>query len=112
MLAFHRKYRSYDSESSAGPDIIHCSAGVGRTGTFIALDYLLEQAKAEEVVDVFNCVREMRQARVNMIQTQVHCSSSLLKQHSWIKIVKLSVQDTQQYWRLFLLAPNINKGPV
>ena len=52
MLAFHRKFRSYDSESSAGPDIIHCSAGVGRTGTFIALDYLLEQAKAEGVVDV------------------------------------------------------------
>ena len=73
MLAFHRKFRSYDSESSAGPDIIHCSAGVGRTGTFIALDYLLEQAKAEGVVDVFYCVRQMRQARINMIQTQV-CS--------------------------------------
>jgi len=71
LLAFHRKFRSYDSESSAGPDIIHCSAGVGRTGTFIALDYLLEQAKAEGVVDIFYCVRQMRQARVNMIQTQV-----------------------------------------
>jgi len=73
MLAFHRKYRSYDDESAAGPDIIHCSAGVGRTGTFIALDYLLEQAKAEGVVDVFHCVKEMRQARVNMIQTPVCC---------------------------------------
>lgn len=71
LLAFHRKFRSYDGESSAGPDIIHCSAGVGRTGTFIALDYLLEQAWCEGVVDVFQCVRDMRQARVNMIQTQV-----------------------------------------
>ena len=71
MLAFHRKFRSYDSESSAGPDIIHCSAGVGRTGTFVALDHLLDQARAEGVVDVFHCVRQMRQARVNMIQTQV-----------------------------------------
>jgi len=73
LLAFHRKFRSYDGELSAGPDIIHCSAGVGRTGTFIALDYLLEQAKAEGVVDVLQCVKQMRQARVNMIQTQVCC---------------------------------------
>jgi len=71
LLAFHRKFRSYDGESSAGPDIIHCSAGVGRTGTFIALDYLLEQAKAEGVVDVLHCVRRMRHTRVSMIQTQV-----------------------------------------
>jgi len=71
LLAFHRKFRSFDDELSAGPDIIHCSAGVGRTGTFIALDYLLDQAKAEGVVDVFYCVRQMRQARYNMIQTQV-----------------------------------------
>ena len=71
LLAFHRKFRSYDMDSSAGPDIIHCSAGVGRTGTFIALDHLLKQAKAEGVVDVLYCVRQMRQARYSMIQTQV-----------------------------------------
>jgi protein tyrosine phosphatase len=71
LLAFRRKFHSYDStEMSGGPVIIHCSAGVGRTGTFIAIDCLLDQARAEGAVDVFSCIRQMRQARVNMVQTQ------------------------------------------
>ncbi len=58
-----------------------CSAGVGRTGTLISLDYLLEQAAAEGVIDVFHCVYQMRKNRVNMIQTLVwpnnFCQKSL-----------------------------------
>lgn len=62
--------RSYD-DPSAGPTIVHCSAGVGRSGTFIALDNLLDEAKAEGKVDIFNCVKQMRNNRVNMVQTLV-----------------------------------------
>ena len=47
------------------------SAGVGRTGTLISLDCLLEQAADEGVVDIFRCVYQMRKNRVNMIQTLV-----------------------------------------
>ena len=47
------------------------SAGVGRTGTFIALDYLLFQAAAEGIVDIYGLTRSMRKDRVNMIQTVV-----------------------------------------
>ena len=47
------------------------SAGVGRTGTFIALDYLLSQAAAEGQVDIYGLTRSMRKDRVNMIQTVV-----------------------------------------
>ncbi len=50
---------------------IYFSAGVGRTGTFIALDKLLDQAEHEAAVDVFSCVLQLRQDRVNMIQTVV-----------------------------------------
>ena len=47
------------------------SAGVGRTGAFIALDCLLDQADAEGVVDVFAITNQMRKDRINMIQTVV-----------------------------------------
>jgi len=70
LLAFHKKFRSYD-DTSAGPPVVHCSAGVGRTGTFIALDYLLEQAKNEGKVNVWEFVKHMRTQRVNMVQTPV-----------------------------------------
>ena len=47
------------------------SAGVGRTGTFLALDYLIEQAATEGIVDIYGTVDRMRTERVNMIQTLV-----------------------------------------
>lgn len=47
------------------------SAGVGRTGTFIALDQLLQQMKQEKVVDIFGVVYALRMNRYQMIQTLV-----------------------------------------
>lgn len=47
------------------------SAGVGRTGTFIALDRLLQQMKQEKVVDTFGVVYTLRMNRYLMIQTLV-----------------------------------------
>lgn len=49
---------------------LYNSAGVGRTGAFIAMDRALEQAK-EGVVDVMGIVNGMRQQRMKMVQTPV-----------------------------------------
>ncbi|KAL4216721.1 hypothetical protein ACF0H5_024444 [Mactra antiquata] len=52
-----------------GPILVHCSAGVGRTGTYIALDALSREGTSENSVDVFSFVVNLRYQRVNMVQT-------------------------------------------
>uniref|UniRef100_A0A4W2I0Y9 protein-tyrosine-phosphatase n=1 Tax=Bos indicus x Bos taurus TaxID=30522 RepID=A0A4W2I0Y9_BOBOX len=55
----------------AGPLLVHCSAGVGRSGTFVALWRLLRQLEEEQVVDAFHAVHMLRLHRPLMIQTPV-----------------------------------------
>jgi len=54
-----------------GPITVHCSAGVGRTGVFIALSIVLERMQYEGVVDIFQTVRILRTQRPAMVQTEV-----------------------------------------
>ena len=53
------------------------SAGVGRSGTFIALDCLMDQAEAEKMVDIMGCVSKLRHKRCYMVQTLVSTSLGL-----------------------------------
>ncbi|KAK3602046.1 hypothetical protein CHS0354_021141 [Potamilus streckersoni] len=70
LLDFREKILSTESDHM-GPNVIHCSAGIGRTGTLIVLDYLLKQSKVEDYIDVFRCIVEMRYQRTNFVQTQI-----------------------------------------
>ena len=48
-----------------------CSAGVGRTGTFICIDNVLEQVKKVKVVDIAGAINKLRHQRMKMVQTPV-----------------------------------------
>lgn len=68
---------------------IYNSAGIGRTGTYIALDALYENGQETGFVDVKEFTEMMRQNRMNMIQTVVsfvswmnHCSGEMLLENS------------------------------
>ncbi|KAL5486464.1 hypothetical protein EMCRGX_G018943 [Ephydatia muelleri] len=68
VLAFHRKVKS-QHDGSKGPILVHCSAGVGRTGTLIAIGTVLEQIEKEGLVDIAGTIRKMRRQRMKMVQT-------------------------------------------
>lgn len=71
LINFVRNVRSHITTSA--PVIVHCSAGVGRTGTFIAVDYLLQFVDANPLdsnIDVFQFVNKMRANRVHMVQNK------------------------------------------
>ncbi|XP_077331831.1 receptor-type tyrosine-protein phosphatase S isoform X14 [Lithobates pipiens] len=69
FLAFLRRVKTCNPPD-AGPIIVHCSAGVGRTGCFIVIDAMLERIKHEKTVDIYGHVTLMRSQRNYMVQTE------------------------------------------
>nr|XP_022296023.1 uncharacterized protein LOC111105862 isoform X2 [Crassostrea virginica] len=69
LIRFRNLVRS-NLDFIEGPMVVHCSAGIGRTGTFIALDYTLEEGATEQTVDVKGYVISLRHQRGKSIQTR------------------------------------------
>ncbi|XP_060072579.1 receptor-type tyrosine-protein phosphatase kappa-like [Ylistrum balloti] len=67
LVLFHRRVVSHETHLT-GQMVVHCSAGLGRTGTFIALDALLINGKETGYVDIPRYIKTMRKDRMNMIQ--------------------------------------------
>lgn len=73
LLSFQKRIDKFHNRKSHGPMVVHCSAGVGRTGTFITIDTQLQKIRHEGILDIFNFVRHLRYCRNYMVQTQVFC---------------------------------------
>ncbi|XP_022810230.1 receptor-type tyrosine-protein phosphatase S-like, partial [Stylophora pistillata] len=67
LLGFRWKVHARN-QTSGGPLVVHCSAGVGRTGTYIGIDAMLEGAKKKNTVFIQNYVQVMRKHRPYMVQ--------------------------------------------
>ena len=94
LLAFHKKLKKHHSPSM-GPLLVHCrytyyayhnyvsvmlhakvslitcSAGVGRTGTLVTIDRVLDQHQQERVVDIAGTICHLRTQRIKMVQSVV-----------------------------------------
>ncbi|OJD13849.1 hypothetical protein AJ78_05745 [Emergomyces pasteurianus Ep9510] len=64
--------------SVENPRVVHCSAGVGRTGTFITIDHLLREMRTGSLLEItddtdpiFNTVDLLREQRMSMVYTEI-----------------------------------------
>uniref|UniRef100_A0A3B4CL75 Receptor-type tyrosine-protein phosphatase C n=1 Tax=Pygocentrus nattereri TaxID=42514 RepID=A0A3B4CL75_PYGNA len=69
LLKLRRRVNSFKNVFS-GPIVTHCSAGVGRTGTYICIDAMIESLEAEGRVDIYGYVAKLRRQRCLMVQVE------------------------------------------
>eukprot|EP00054_Salpingoeca_dolichothecata_P019738 m.123015 g.123015 ORF g.123015 m.123015 type:complete len:1312 (-) comp23370_c0_seq1:161-4096(-) len=88
MIDFRREVRSL-VDPAAGPIVIHCSAGVGRTGTFIAIDRLMHALDEQKDLNVLEVVKDMRRCRMMMVQAPVQYH---FVHHALLDVVRARIQ--------------------
>ena len=71
LVSFVRRVQKAHNKDVGVPLLVHCSAGVGQTGTFILLDSMLEKMREENSLNVYECLVNLRKRRVLMVQTLV-----------------------------------------
>ncbi|KAM8875228.1 receptor-type tyrosine-protein phosphatase C isoform 2-T4 [Spinachia spinachia] len=69
LLKLRRRVNAFKNFFS-GPIVVHCSAGVGRTGTYIGIDAMMECLEAEGKVDIYSYVVKLRKQRCLMVQVE------------------------------------------
>ncbi|KAM4636191.1 tyrosine-protein phosphatase non-receptor type 6-like [Discoglossus pictus] len=65
--------RAQESNANAGPIVVHCSAGIGRTGTIIVIDMLVEMIEMKGLdsdIDIQKTIQMVRSQRSGMVQTE------------------------------------------
>ncbi|XP_018348240.1 PREDICTED: tyrosine-protein phosphatase corkscrew isoform X2 [Trachymyrmex septentrionalis] len=90
-------------EPCIGPILVHCSAGIGRTGTFIVIDMILDQIKRHGLdceIDIQRTVQRVRARRSGMVQTEAQYKFVYLAVLHYIETVSQRMQAEQKSLQL------------
>ncbi|KAG5311446.1 CSW phosphatase, partial [Pseudoatta argentina] len=90
-------------EPCIGPILVHCSAGIGRTGTFIVIDMILDQIKLHGLdceIDIQRTVQRVRSRRSGMVQTEAQYKFVYLAVLHYIETVSQRMQAEQKSLQL------------
>ncbi|XP_014665166.1 PREDICTED: tyrosine-protein phosphatase non-receptor type 11-like isoform X2 [Priapulus caudatus] len=104
VLGFlHDVNAKQDLMENAGPVVVHCSAGIGRTGTFIVIDILVNQIKRQGLdceIDIQRTVQSIRSQRSGMIQTEAQYKFVYLAIQHYVETVQQRMQAEQKSLQL------------
>ncbi|KAJ8005199.1 hypothetical protein DPEC_G00144150 [Dallia pectoralis] len=101
---------------NAGPMIIHCSAGIGRTGTIVVIDMIIETIDAQVMdceIDIQKTIQMVREQRSGMVQTEAQYKFIYLAVSQYIETRKASVMASKgaeaEYGNLQLKHPTTTR---
>ncbi|XP_056114429.1 tyrosine-protein phosphatase non-receptor type 6 isoform X1 [Rhinichthys klamathensis goyatoka] len=106
VLSFLEQVNMKQNElTSSAPMVIHCSAGIGRTGTIVVIDMLLESIDAKGLdcdIDIQKCIQMVRDQRSGMVQTEA--------QYKFIYLAVLQYIDTNTVTRKAVMETETEYG--
>lgn len=112
FLMFLRRIK-VTNPPDAGPMVVLCSAGVGRTGCFIVIDSMIERIKQESSVDIYGHVTSLRAQRNYIVQTEdqymfIHDAvlEAIVASDTEVPVARLT-EHLQK-----LLQPSPGEGPI